>query len=146
MDTSDNIVVVEKPSLRQPYMVCGISGWVDGGEAATGSIGYLVEKLGAKKFAELPSERFHIFQVPGQLSLRPHIRIADGILEECHLPQNQFFYWVNPHAEKDMILFLGTEPNLNWPEYAEAILSIAREFAASRIYLLAKRLLPLLQQ
>ncbi len=136
MDRRGNVIIVEKPRLRHPYMVCGISGWVDGGEAATGSIRYLVEKLEAKRFAEIPIDRFHIFQVPGQLSLRPHIKIEDGVLKEHRFPQNQFFYWVNPNADNDLILFLGTEPNLNWEEYAEAILGVAEEFAVVRIYLL----------
>ncbi len=117
-------------------MVCGISGWVDGGESATGSIQYLVRKLGATIFAEIPISDFHMFQVPGEVSLRPHIKIEDGILKEHRLPQNQFFYWVNPTANNDLILFLGSEPNLNWEEYANAILDVAEEFAVTRIYLL----------
>jgi len=117
-------------------MVCGISGWVDGGEAATGSVRYLVRRLKAKRFAEIPIDKFHIFQVPGQLSLRPQVRMEDGILKEHRFPQNQFFYSVNPNADNDLILFLGTEPNLNWEEYADAILGVAEEFAVFRIYLL----------
>jgi len=35
-----------------------------------------------------------------------------------------------------LILFLGTEPNLNWEEYAHAALGIAEEFTVARIYLL----------
>ncbi len=136
MDRRGNVIIVEKPRLRLPYMVCGISGWVDGGEAATGSVQYLIKKLEAKRFAEIPIDRFHIFQAPGQLSLRPYIRIEDGILKEHRFPQNQFFYWVNPIADNDLILFLGTEPNLNWEEYANAILGVAEEFAVVRIYLL----------
>ena len=136
MDRRGNVIIVEKPKLRRPYLVLGISGWVDGGEAATGSTRYLVRKLKAKSFAEIPLDRFHIFQVPGQLSLRPQIRIEDGLLKEHRFPQNQFYYWVNPDADNDLILFLGTEPNLNWEEYAEAILSVAKEFAVVRIYLL----------
>ena len=136
MSRRGNVIISERPGLRHPYMVCGISGWVDGGEAATGSIQYLVRKLGAKRFAEIPIDRFHIFQVAGQLSLRPQIRIEDGILKEHRFPQNQFFYWVNPDADNDLILFLGTEPNLNWEEYADAILGVAEELAVIRIYLL----------
>ena len=136
MDRQGNVVITEKPKLRHPYMVCGISGWVDGGEAATGSIKYMVRKLGAKRFAEIPIDRFHIFQVPGQLSQRPHIRMEDGLLKEHRFPENQFFYWVNPDADNDLILFLGTEPSLNWMEYADAILSVAREFTVARIHLL----------
>jgi len=113
MDRRGNVTILEKPRLRHLYMVCGISGWVDGGEAATGSIQYLVRKLEAKKFADIPIDRFHLFQVPGQLSLRPRIKIEDGVLKEHRFPQNQFFYRVNPNADNDLILFLGTEPNLN---------------------------------
>ncbi|MFC2071995.1 PAC2 family protein [Chloroflexota bacterium] len=131
-----NVIFTEKPGLRHPYMVCGISGWVDGGEAATGSIQYLRRKLGAKRFAEIPIDRFLIFQMSGELSQRPKIRIEDGILKEHRFPQNRFFYWVNPDADNDLILFLGAEPNLNWEEYANAILEVAEEFAVSRIYLL----------
>ncbi|MFC1993201.1 PAC2 family protein [Chloroflexota bacterium] len=122
--------------MRRPNLILGIGGWVDGGEAATGSVEYLARKLGARRFAEIPIERFHIYQVPGQLSLRPQIRIEDGLLKEHRFPQNQFLYWVNPHADDDLILFLGTEPNLNWGEYADAILGIVDEFDVSRIYLL----------
>ena len=131
-----NLSISVKPKLRQPYMVCGISGWVDGGKAATGSVEYLIRKLKARRFAQMPLARFHVFQVPGQLSLRPYIRIEDGLLKEHHFPDNQFFYWVNPNADNDLILFLGTEPNLNWGEYAEGILGIAKEFAVARIYFL----------
>jgi proteasome assembly chaperone (PAC2) family protein len=136
MDKEENIIITEKPTLRAPYMVCGISGWLDGGESATGSVQYLSEKLGARSFAEIPIEKFHVFHVSGQLSIRPHIKIEDGILMEHSFPQNQFFYWTNPHGDNDLILFLGAEPNLNWKGYARAILSIAKEFAVARIYLL----------
>jgi len=136
MERRGNVIITEKPELRHPYMVCGINGWVNGGEAATGSIQYLIKKLKAKRFAEIPIDKFHIFQVAGQTSSRPTIRIEDGILKEHHYPQNQLFYWVNPKADNDLILFLGTEPNLNWKEYANAILSVAKEFAVVRIYLL----------
>jgi len=136
MDSRENVTIVERPKLRRPYLVCGISGWVDGGDAATGTTRYLVKKLKAKRFAEIPIDRFHIFQVPGQLTLRPQIKIEDGLLKEHVFPKNQFFYSLNPNADNDLILFLGTEPNLNWEEYAEAILTIAEEFAVARIYLL----------
>ena len=136
MDSRGDVVITEKPRLSHPYMVCGISGWVDGGEAATGTVKYLVQKLEARRFADILIDSFHVFQVPGQLSLRPYIRIKDGLLEEHRFPQNQFFYWANPNADNDLVLFLGTEPNLNWEEYANAILDVAEELAVVRVYLL----------
>jgi len=136
MDTSGNVIIAERPRLRRPYMVCGLSGWVDGGESASGSTRYLIKKLKAQKFAEIPIDRFHIFQMPGELSQRPKIKIEDGLLKEHRFPRNQFYYMVNPDADNDLILYLGMEPNLNWTEYAEAILSVANEFGVARIYLL----------
>lgn len=136
MAKQNNLQFLEKPELRQPYMICGINGWVDGGEAATGTTQYLVKKLKAKKFAEMPLDRYHVFQVPGQLSLRPQIKIADGLLKQHVFPRNEFFYWVNPHSVHDLILYLGTEPNTNWEEYTENILNLAADYSASRIYVL----------
>ncbi len=136
MVKQNNLQFLEKPELRQPYLICGINGWVDGGEAATGTTQYLVKKLKAKKFAEMPLDRYHVFQVPGQLSLRPQIKIADGLLKQHVFPRNEFFYWVDPHSAHDLILYLGTEPNTNWEEYAENILNLAADYSASRIYVL----------
>lgn len=117
-------------------MVCGIGGWVDGGEAATGSIRYLLRKLKAKEFAHIPLDRFHVFQVPGEISSRPHIKLEDGIIKVHRFPRNRFFYWADPVADNDLILFRGTEPNMHWEEYANAILKVAEEFDVSRLYLL----------
>jgi proteasome assembly chaperone (PAC2) family protein len=136
MARQSTVLFLEKPELRQPYLVCGINGWVDGGEAATGTTRYLIKKLPARKFAEMPLDRYHVFQVPGQLSLRPEIKIENGLLKKHVLPRNEFFYWVNPHSEHDLILYLGTEPNTNWEEYAGNILNLAADFGVARIYVL----------
>ena len=136
MARQSTVLFLEKPELRQPYLVCGINGWVDGGEAATGTTQYFIKKLKAKKFAEMPLDRYHVFQVPGQLSLRPEIKIENGLLKKHVLPRNEFFYWVNPHSEHDLILYLGTEPNTNWEEYAENILNLAADFGVARIFVL----------
>ncbi|MFH1639310.1 MAG: PAC2 family protein [Chloroflexota bacterium] len=136
MEKKENIVLISKPELRRPYMICGISGWVDGGEVATGGVKYLVKKIGAEKFAEIPIARYHIYQIPGGISLRPHVKMDNGIVKEHYFPRNQFYYWLNPNAEHDLILFRGTEPNLNWEEYVNTILDFAREYSVARIYLL----------
>jgi proteasome assembly chaperone (PAC2) family protein len=136
MVKAGSVVYSEKPELRTPDLVIGISGWVDGGEAATGTIRYLSRKLKAKKFAEIPIDRYHIYQVPGQLALRPEINIEDGLLKEHRFPKNQFYYALNPNDENDLILFMGTEPNLHWEEYAATLLSVVEKYAVGRIYVL----------
>jgi proteasome assembly chaperone (PAC2) family protein len=136
MDSGKNLEIIERPRLRDPYLVCGISGWVDGGSAATGSVQYLIRRLKATRFAEIPISHFHIFQLPGQTALRPRVKMRDGLLLEHQYPGNHFFSWANPIAPKDVVFFLGNEPNLHWDEYAEALLELVAEFSVSRIYLL----------
>ncbi len=136
MEKKESLVFTEKPNLRYPYIICGLSGWVDGGEAATGSLKYLIRQLRARKFAEIPVSHYHVYQVPGADTLRPRVRMEDGLIAEHHLPMNQFFYAKNPASDHDIILFLGTEPNLNWEEYANTLVDVAREFQAVRLYIL----------
>ncbi len=136
MAEKDNLVITNRPKLCQPSMICGIDGWVNGGEAATGGIDYLRRHLGSRKFAEIPIARFHIFQIPGEASLRPHVKMDNGLVKEHRFPQNEFFYWIDPVGPSDLILFKGTEPNLYWEDYVNAIFRLADEFSVSRIYLL----------
>ncbi len=136
MAQKGDLVYTAHPELRQPYMVVALDGWVDGGEAATGSLRYLRRRLRPRKFAEIPVARFHIYQVPGQLSLRPYTRVEDGLLREYRPKRNIFYYWQNPHGERDLILFQGTEPNMNWDDYVQAILDVAVEYGVNRIFML----------
>ena len=136
MTERDAVKITAWPNLRQPVMVCGLSGWLDGGQAATGSVRYLIKKLPTTGFAVIPGARFNVSQLPGQLPLRPHIKIEGGLIKTHRFSQNHFFYWVNPRDSRDLILFLGTEPNMHWEEYAEALLGLASDFNVSRIYFL----------
>ena len=120
--------------MKEPRMVLGFSGWMDGGEVSTGTIRYLIQKLGAGVLAEIDSEDFCIFSFPGSMELsslfRPHTKIEDGLISDYHGPRDTFFC-----SEPDnLILFLGKEPNLRWSEYAECVFSLASQFGVSMIY------------
>jgi proteasome assembly chaperone (PAC2) family protein len=136
MENLQRIIYREKPHLRHPYLVCGITGWVDGGEVATGGVRFLIKQLAAKKFSEMPSRYYNVYQVPGQISLRPVVKMEEGLIAAHHFPRNQFFYALNPNSGHDLIFFLGTEPNINWESYAGSLLEVARQFDTARIYLL----------
>jgi proteasome assembly chaperone (PAC2) family protein len=132
----DNVIFDSKPALRNPYIVCGLNGWVNGGEVSVFGLNYLIKQFGAVKFAEMPTTRYHIYQIPGLESLRPVFRMEEGLIVESHLPKDQFYYATNPASEHDLIFFLGTEPSLKWEEYADTVVSLARDFGASRLYAL----------
>jgi len=134
MDEKSGVVYQSRPELRRPYIVCGVNGWVNGGEVSVGGVNYLIRHFKAKKFAEMPTARFHVYQVPGVESLRPTFRTQDGLIVDCQLPRDEFYYALNPAADSDLILFLGTEPNLGWEEYTDAVVGVARDFGGARLY------------
>ena len=132
------LIMQEPPQLTAPYIMIGMKGWLNAGEISTGSIDYLRRKLGARKFAYIETQGFYIYQIPSvspELTMRPHTQIKDGLVMKLDIPQNDFFFWKSG-SDHDLILFLGVEPNLGWPEYCQIILDVARQFHAPRIYFL----------
>lgn len=128
------LIIHSRPELHEPRLVAGFSGWMDGGDVATGSIGYLVKKLQAMPLAEIPPEGFYIYNMPGMMEVaalfRPHARIKGGLIEFMGLHGNTFYY----HSQTRLILFVGKEPNLNWEQFVRLMLQLCQEFSVSRIY------------
>lgn len=134
MDDTDNLKITARPSLRSPYLVCGLNGWLNSGNVAVEGINYLVGHFKAKLLAEIQTSRYHVYQIPGVHNARPVFKMEDGVIMESDFPKNQFFYAGNPASDNDIIFFLGTEPNLCWEEYGNTVLTLAREFKVTRIY------------
>ncbi len=133
---ADRLIIQDKPELAAPYLLVGLKGWLNAGEVSTGSIDYLRLKLGARPFASIEPRGFYVYQIPSssaELTMRPLVKIKEGIVRKLDLPRNEFFFWKSGAAH-DLILFLGVEPNLDWPAYAQAIVEVARQFQAPRIY------------
>jgi len=133
---NDSLIIHDTPDLVNPYILIGLSGWLNAGEIATGCIDFLRRKLNARKFAHIDPRRFHIWQVPGfepAQVMRPRAVIEEGVVKSLIEPANEFFFWQSG-AEHDLILFTGGEPNLGWTEYSADILSIAKRYRAPRIY------------
>jgi len=134
MSDEQILKIIARPSLRNPSIVCGVDGWINSGSVSTGVLNILKQQYKAQKFAEMTASRYHIYQLPGLQSLAPVFRMEDGLIADTNLPKNEFFYAKNPVSDHDLILFLGTEPNLYWEEYAETVVGLARDFGASRLY------------
>ena len=134
MSEIDGVVFQQRPTLRNPYIVCGINGWVNGGDVSVGGVRYLIKQFKGIKFAELKTSRYHVYQVPGAENLRPVFKMQDGIILEYHLPKDEFYCALNPNSDHDLILFVGSEPSLNWEEYSDAVVGVAMEFGSPRLY------------
>ncbi len=124
------ILYLEKPALIEPILVIGFEGWPNAAEVSSGTLQYLIERLGAKHFASIPIEEFH------ELTLsRPVGVIRDGKLMDLKFPGNHFYYSKN-FCSKDFILFKGVEPHLRWTLFVELLFGLAREFGVSQIFTL----------
>jgi len=135
---ADRLIIRDKPELIAPYILVGLKGWLNAGEVSTGCIDYLRRKLDARPFASIEPTGFYVYQIPSstaEQTMRPLVRIKDGLVRKLDLPRSEFYFWKSG-AARDLILFLGVEPNLDWPAYAQAIVDVARQFKAPRIYCL----------
>jgi proteasome assembly chaperone (PAC2) family protein len=111
-----------RPTLRRPVLVAAFEGWNDAADAATTAVKYLDERWSAREFAEIDPEEFYDFS-----STRPHVQLVDGLTREIVWPSNTFSAAALPAARRDVVLALGTEPQLRWRTFCEQVLSIVRE-------------------
>ncbi len=126
----DEILRLErKVKLHNTVMIIGLDGWGNAGRVSTFTVRYLTDKLGARKLGEIPPEMFHNYQIE-----RPMVSIRRGVIESYNPPRNEIFYWKDKRGRVDLLLLLGSEPHLNWPCYAKAILKLAKEMDVKRIY------------
>ncbi len=134
MSSLDVVKFESKPELKKPYIICGLRGSFNNGNASVGVVEYLIDQFDAVKFAEMPAARYHIYQIPGVDSLRPSFKMEEGIITDAQMPVNEFYYAKDAGSGHDLILFMGDEPSLNWDEYAGAVVELALSFGAERLY------------
>lgn len=119
------------PDLHDPVAIIAFSGWNDAGSAATNAARFIVRRLGARRFAQLPAETFYSFT-----DTRPTVRASPGGERVVQWPTNEFFYARNPGGPHDIVAGIGVEPNLRWPSFAAAYAElIARTGATMTISL-----------
>jgi proteasome assembly chaperone (PAC2) family protein len=109
-----------RPQVADPLMICAFGGWNDGGEAATTALRHVQDRWHARRFAGLDPEDFYDFQVQ-----RPSVRLLDGATRRIDWPANDFLH--ARAGSRDVVLFLGIEPNTHWRAYCDALLEVGRE-------------------
>ena len=127
METSE-LVLQERPDLSRPWLISGFRGWIDAGDVSSGSVGFLKEKLGGRRFAEILSDGFYQFT-----DSRPAVVVEGGLIRQIEFPKNEFFYWKNKPSLPDLILFLGQEPHLRWKAFTNLFLELAGQFKVQRL-------------
>ncbi len=127
----EHLILSRRSKLSDGRMVIGMSGWMDGGDVSSGTVGALVRMLRAEPIGNIQPEDFYIYNFPGSMEIaamfRPHCRIADGIVERLDPPANVLYA-----SDGDrLILFEGKEPNLHWPTFAECLFAAAHQLGVT---------------
>ena len=128
-----HLKIETEPSLVKPSLILGFTGWMDGGDVSTGTVQYLVNRLGATRFASIEPAGFYLYNFPGTMEFsalfRPRTKIEGGLIREFDEPSNVFFC----DGTNNLILFIGKEPNLAWSDYAGAIFEVCGRYGVERM-------------
>jgi proteasome assembly chaperone (PAC2) family protein len=108
------------PQLRSPVLVCAFRGWNDAASAASAALTAVASSFNAEQIAEVDPEEYFDFQ-----ATRPMITLSEGQTRHIEWPQNNLIVVRVPGADRDLVLFDGTEPNLRWRTFSETIATVA---------------------
>jgi proteasome assembly chaperone (PAC2) family protein len=122
----DPIVFTSRPKMERPVLITAFRGWNDAGESASAAASFLKDGWDAELFARIDPEEFFDFQVA-----RPMVRLVDGVSRVIEWPPCEFH-----HARvdgRDVIVFIGGEPNVRWRTFAATIVDLGRSLGAERL-------------
>jgi predicted ATP-grasp superfamily ATP-dependent carboligase len=107
------------PKLRRPRVVAAFRGWNDAGGAASLAAGYLRSVTDAERFAVIDSEPFVDYQ-----QTRPTVSMVDGDVRHVEWPVTEVF----ASRDHDLMIVLGTEPNMRWRAFSDSIVDLAQRY------------------
>jgi proteasome assembly chaperone (PAC2) family protein len=118
----------ERPTLRDPIIVCAFKGWNDAGEAASAAVQFLTEAFDADLLATIDPQEYYDFT-----AVRPTVRLVDGHSREIDWPENSFHAAHVPAADRDLIMLRGVEPSLRWKAFCDDVFEVADATGAGMI-------------
>jgi proteasome assembly chaperone (PAC2) family protein len=132
---SDELRLEHRPELRHPALVCAFRGWNDGGQGASLAGHFLARAWNAEKFGEIDPETFFDFQ-----ATRPHISLVEGTRRRIDWPESTFLEAQLHDGPRDVVLLLGTEPNLRWRTFSNVITDLALDLGVELVVTLGSLL------
>lgn len=128
-----SLAVLDAPPLNDATMLLALTGWMDGGLVSTGTVKHLMEGRELVEGARIEPAGYYIDNFPGSMEIaalfRPHVKYDNGLLQSLDMPANEF------HADvaANIAFFVGKEPNLNWPGFADCIFDVVARLGVKRI-------------
>lgn len=130
---------------EEKILVVAFEGWNDAGEAATGAVRALREKLGLQPMFEVATDDYYDYQFT-----RPVIRTAPSGERVIDWPTTTFYASTSEAAEiielgddaemnvsgandQNIVVMQGVEPSRRWLEFADDLLSLAKVNGVTRL-------------
>lgn len=121
------------PQMPGSTLLVALTGWMDGGDVSTGTVKQLMEGHATKEIARIRPGGFYIDNFPGSMEIaalfRPEVKYKNGLITRYVLPENVF----HADAARNMIFFLGREPNIDWIGFAQCIFDVADACGVARV-------------
>ncbi len=114
-----------RPELHEPVVIAAFEGWNDAGDAATTAARYLVERWDAELVAEMDPEEFYDFT-----ATRPQVHLDDEGHRQIEWPTTEVFAGSIPGVGTDVLIIVGTEPQLRWRTYSAELAGVALSHGA----------------
>jgi len=132
----EHVQLNEVPALEKALLIGAFAGWNDAASAATWAVKFLINNWEASLFGEIEPEEFYDFT-----ESRPQTRIAEGATRRLSWPANRFYVHRAKRGEaggdrRDVVLFLGEEPQLRWKTYAREVLDVCKQCHVEEVMLL----------
>lgn len=114
-----------RPELHEPVVIAAFEGWNDAGDAATTAARYLVDRWDAELVCDIDPEEFYDFT-----STRPQVHLDDDGQRQIDWPATEVFAGSIPGVGTDVLIVVGTEPQLRWRTYCAELAEIAQSSGA----------------
>lgn len=124
----EQLVWHERPTLRRPVLLVAFEGWSDAGDAASSTVQFLAERWDARPVASIDAEEFFDFT-----ETRPRAVLDDDGTRQIVWPRNDLQAASVLGLEHDVVLLLGTEPQMRWRTFCRQITTAAEALGVSYV-------------
>jgi predicted ATP-grasp superfamily ATP-dependent carboligase len=124
----EHLVWHDRPPMHRPVLITAFEGWSDAGDAATSAVEYLADQWGANPVASIEAEEFFDFT-----ATRPRVELDELDQRQIVWPANELSAATVPGLNTDVVLLLGTEPQLKWRTFCRQVTDVAEVLDVSTV-------------
>jgi predicted ATP-grasp superfamily ATP-dependent carboligase len=124
----EHLVWHDRPPIHRPVLITAFEGWSDAGDAATSAVEYLADQWGANPVASIEAEEFFDFT-----ATRPRVELDEFDQRQIAWPANELSAATVPGLNTDVVLLLGTEPQLKWKTFCRQVTDVAEVLDVSTV-------------